>query len=123
MDQEPMNEDVNPEPQEVSRRDFLRGAKGWSGVVAGLALALGFRPESASGWINTVRPGWINRSGWVNRGGWVNARGGWLNAGGGGWVNRAGWINGGGGWLNRGGWVNRGGWINNRVGGSWINRW
>jgi hypothetical protein len=120
MDQEPRNESPNSE-EDLSRRDFLLGAKGWSAVVAGLALAMGVKAEPASAWINVRGPGWINRSGWVNRG-WVNARPGWLNAGGG-WINRSGWINGGGGWINRGGWVNRGGWINARPGGSWLNRW
>lgn len=116
MEQEPTRNPEELDPQAQSRRDFLLGAKGWSAIVAGLALAVGVKADPASGWINTAGPGWINRSGWVNRGGWVNARGGWINSGPG-WINRAGWVNGGPGWINRGGWVNA------RLPGAWINRW
>jgi hypothetical protein len=107
--------------EEVSRRDFLQAAKGWSAAVAALVLATapdGAPPAAA--WVNA---GWVNRrgggGGWINgAGGWVNRAGGWINGagGGGGWVNTRG---GGGGWINGG----AGGWVNARGGGGgWINR-
>ncbi len=96
----------------LSRRDFLDGLGKWSRIVIGAAVfggALIGADEDAE-----ARGAWVNRGG--GGGGWVN-RGG----GGGGWVNRAGgggaWVNGGG-----GGWVNRGAAWANR-GGSWVNRY
>lgn len=101
---EPFESQDLPE-EAISRRDFLQGARGWSAVVAGLALGITVRPESASGWLDHYT--WHNGAGWVNRRGWIN---------GGSWSNRAGWTNGGV-WTNHTGWTNRGwggGWINHR---------
>ncbi|MBM3461402.1 MAG: twin-arginine translocation signal domain-containing protein [Armatimonadetes bacterium] len=86
-----------------SRREFLQGIKGWSAIVAGLAVGVFASPQAQAGaWVNR-RGGW-GGGGWINgQGGWVNRAGAWINGGGGGWIN------GGGGWVNRrggSGWVN-----------------
>lgn len=108
------SQEIDPSEEGLlNRRDFLDGLGKWSKIVIGAAVfggALLSADEEAD-----ARGAWVNRGG-GGGGGWVN-RGG----GGGGWVNRAGgggaWVNGGG-----GGWINRGGgWING--GGSWINRY
>lgn len=94
MNQETKAGDVQAASREAGRRTFLRSVKSWSGVVAGLALAIADpQPGAAAGWLNhRGGGGWINGGG----GGWVNRGGGWINGGGGGWVNRRG----GGGWVN-----------------------
>ena len=101
--------------RDLSRREFLRASKRWSGAVVGLVIAGGLTSGDAS-----AQGAWVNRYG----GGWVNAVA-WAN-GGSGWGNRGGWINGGaGGWSNRGGsWGNgsAGSWVNRYGGGGWINR-
>jgi hypothetical protein len=92
------NTDGQDEPEQKSRRDFLRSLGRWSAIIiGGVALGGMMGPTDAAGWVN-------------GGGGWVNARGG---GGGAAWVNRGG---GGAGWVNRGG----GSWVNSR--GSWINR-
>ena len=113
----------------MRRREFLQGAKRWSGAVATLALTgeiLAVGAPSAAAWVNGS---WSNGGAWNNRyggSGWANRGGAWAN-GGTAWANRSGWANGSGGWANRGGsWVNTGsgGWINRYGGGGvgWINR-
>jgi len=92
------NTDGQDEPEQKSRRDFLRSLGRWSTIIiGGVALGGMMGPPDAAGWVN-------------GGGGWVNARGG---GGGAAWVNRGG---GSAGWVNRGG----GSWVNSR--GSWINR-
>lgn len=115
--------------RDVTRREFLRGAKRWSGAVTTLALAgeiVVADPTPAAAWVNGS---WGNGGGWVNRyggGGWGNGAVAWAN-GGTGWANRGGWVNGSGGWVNRGGsWANGhgAGWVNRYGGGgvAWVNR-
>ena len=92
------NTDGQDDPEQKSRRDFLRSLGRWSAIIiGGAALGGMMEPTDAAGWVN-------------GGGGWVNARGG---GGGAAWVNRGG---GSAGWVNRGG----GSWVNSR--GSWINR-
>lgn len=120
--------------RDLSRREFLRASKRWSGAVVGLVLAGSLTSEDAlanGAWVNRYGGGWVNHAAWANRGGgWVNrSGGGWVNAiawanGSGGWGNHGGWINGAGGWVNRGGsWANgsAGSWVNRYGGGGWIN--
>ena len=61
------------EERQIGRRDFLRGLKKWSAVVIGGAVLGHLAAPEARG-------GWVNRGG---GGGWVNGRGG-----GGSWINR-----------------------------------
>jgi hypothetical protein len=103
MDDKPKEQAGKQANGAFDRRAFLRGLKGWSGIVAGLALVTADPTTALAGsWINS-------RGGWINGGGsWVNRGGSWINGGGGGWINHAGgWINGGGSaWVNRRGWLN-----------------
>ena len=100
------NTDGQDEPEQKSRRDFLRSLGRWSAIIIGGAALGGMMgPPDAAGWVNG-RAGWVNARGggggsaaWVNRSGgggagWVNRSGGWINGGGGGWVNaRGSWVN------------------------------
>ncbi len=96
------NTDGQDEPEQKSRRDFLRSLGRWSAIIiGGVALGGMMGPPDAAGWVN-------------GGGGWVNARGG---GGGAGWVNRSG--GGSAGWVNKSG-GGGGGWVNSR--GSWVNR-
>ena len=106
-----------------TKREFLQGAKRWSGAAAGLAVTGEIVTASAPAPAQWANVAWVNHYG---GGGWNNRGSAWANRGSA-WANRGGWVNGSGGWVNRGGsWLNGSGgaWINRYGGGGigWVNR-